>query len=122
MVVNKFDPRSDWQKFDDPLDNTYQGFHLYINQYPLSRTGTAGLSWKDIMQAAQDKGITKIVNTEVGADFRDEARYFTKSRVDEFYYMLQWCADRGIGNTIWLREDIDNLYFYEAYGLQMPKL
>jgi hypothetical protein len=94
---------------------------LYINQYPLSGTGTAGMSWKDLMQGALDKGITKIVNTEVGADFREE-NYFTQAKVNELNQMLQWCADRGIGNTIWLRVNVYNLPYYENYDLQMPDL
>jgi hypothetical protein len=109
IVVNKW--TTAWHKFDDPLDNTYQGYHFYFNSWSV-----AGATQQ--MEYALARGI-KVLNTEVGADF-NEYRSFTTSTVSELTAFLRWCADRGIGNAVWMYEDLSNWNRYQQLGLQIP--
>lgn len=108
LVSNKHSAAQAWQRFNDPLDNTYQGFHFYMNQYTPAQI-------QSMMLAAKNAGITKIVNTEVGADYR-ETQYFTQASVDALNEFLMWSLENGIGNNVWLNSGIYNLNRYEYFG------
>jgi hypothetical protein len=100
-----------WTTIHDPLDNTYQGYHFYFNTW--SPSGAMNQ-----IHIALAKGI-KLLNTEVGADYR-ESRYFTWSTVHELNTFLSECADLGVGNCVWMNEDLDNWPRYQALGLDIP--
>ena len=61
IVVDKWNQA--WTVINDPLDNTYQGYHFYFNSWSVSGAISQ-------MQTAQSKGI-KIINTEIGADYNE---------------------------------------------------
>ena len=70
------------------------------------------------MNTALSRGI-KIISTEVGADF-NEYRSFTSSTVGELNQFLTWCKEHGIGNTVWMNENLTNWPTYKALGLAFP--
>lgn len=109
LLVNKWN--QPWTVINDPLDNTYQGYHFYFNSWSPSGANSQ-------MQTAQSKGI-KLINTEVGADF-NEHNSFTTSTVNELNQFLSQCASMGIGNTIWMNENLDNMPRYQQLGLDFP--
>jgi len=86
ILFNKWN--QPWTAINDPLDNTYQGYHFYFNSW--SPSGAISQ-----MQTAQSKGI-KLINTEVGADFNEYSAY-TTSTVSEVNQFLSQCASMGIG-------------------------
>ena len=109
LLVNKWN--QPWTVINDPLDNTYQGYHFYFNSWSPS----GALSQ---MQTAQSKGI-KLINTEVGADYNEYSQY-TTSTVNELNQFLAECASRGIGNMVWMNENLDNMPTYKQLGLKFP--
>lgn len=100
-----------WTKVNDPLDNTYQGYHFYFNSW--SPSGAISQ-----MQTAQSKGI-KLINTEVGADY-NEYSAFTTSTVSELNQFLSQSAAMGVGNTVWMNENLNNMPKYQQLGLDFP--
>ncbi|MCL5877803.1 MAG: glycoside hydrolase family 5 protein [Candidatus Bathyarchaeota archaeon] len=109
LIVDKWNQA--WTVIDDPLDNTYQGYHFYFNSWSPS----GALSQ---MQTAQSKGI-KLINTEVGADF-NEYNSFTSATVSELNEFLSQTASMGIGNTVWMNENQNNMPKYNSLGLAFP--
>ena len=104
LVANKHSAPQAWTPFNDAVDNTYQGFHFYMDQY-LPSPATA----KDMMTAAIAAGVTKLVNTEIGADVSEAP--FTQELVNKLNDFLRWCRDptRNIGNNVWLATATNNL-------------
>ncbi len=100
-----------WTAINDPLDNTYQGYHFYFNSW--SPSGAISQ-----MQTAQSKGI-KLINTEIGADY-NEYKSFTTSTVGELNTFLSQCASMGVGNTVWMNENLNNMPRYQSLGLDFP--
>jgi hypothetical protein len=109
LLVNKWNQA--WTVLDDPLDNTYQGYHYYFNSW--SPSGATGQ-----MTTALNKGI-KLINTEIGADY-NEASSFTRDTVEELNEFLEWCAEREIGNCVWMNENLANWARYQDLGLDFP--
>lgn len=109
IVVNKWN--QPWTVINDPLDATYQGYHYYFNTW--SPSGAISQ-----MQTALSKGI-QIINTEIGANY-NEASSFTSSTVSEVNSFLSQCAAMGIGNTIWMNENLNNWAKYQQLGLKVP--
>jgi hypothetical protein len=109
IVVNKWN--QPWTVINDPLDNTYQGYHFYFNSWSVSGATSQ-------MNTALSRGI-KIISTEIGADY-NEYRSFTTSTVEETNQFLEWCAERGIGNTVWMNENLDNWPRYLELELSFP--
>jgi hypothetical protein len=109
IVVDKWN--QPWTVIKDPLDTTYQGYHFYFNSWSVSGAISQ-------MRTAQSKGI-KIINTEVGADF-NEYRSFTTSTVAELNDFLSQCANMGIGNTVWMNENLNNMPTYQSLDLVFP--
>jgi hypothetical protein len=109
IVVDKWN--QPWTVIDDPLDNTYQGYHFYFNSWSVS-----GATQQ--MQTALSKDI-KIINTEIGADF-NEYRDFDRSEVEELNQFLEWCYNHGVGNTVWMNENLNNMPTYEDLDLTFP--
>ena len=109
IVVNKCD--QPWTKLDDPLDNTFQGYHFYFNYWSVSGAILQ-------MKIALSRGI-KIINTEVGADSR-ESRYFTVDTVNELNDFLNQSASLGVGNCVWMVERLSNWAAYQSLGLTFP--
>jgi hypothetical protein len=70
------------------------------------------------VNTALGKGI-KMINTEVGADYHEYSSY-TKSTVAELNSFLAQCADLGVGNTVWMNENLNNWPRYQTLGLDMP--
>ena len=111
IVVNKWN--QPWTKINDPLDATLQGYHFYFNSWSPS----GALSQ---MQIAQSKGI-KLINTEVGADF-NEHNSFTSSTVSELNDFLRQTTLMGIGNTVWMNENLNNMPRYQQLNLNFPSV
>ena len=109
IVMNKWNHQ--WTVINDPLDNTYQGYHFYFNSWSVSGATSQ-------METALSKGI-KMINTEIGADF-NEARDFDSSEVKELSDFISWCNDRGIGNTVWMNENLANWQTYQQLGITFP--
>jgi hypothetical protein len=109
LVVNKW--TQPWTVINDPLDSTLQGYHFYFNSWSPS----GALSQ---MQTAQSKGI-KLINTEVGADFNEHSSYTTDT-VAELNQFLSQTASMGIGNTVWMNENLNNMPKYQQLGLKFP--
>ena len=109
VVVNKWN--QPWTKIDDPLDNTYQGYHFYFNSWSLNGAMRQ-------INTALSRGI-KIINTEVGADY-NEYRQFDSSEVQELSSFLSQCEELGVGNTVWLNENLNNWPRYESLSLTLP--
>jgi len=132
IVTNKFSPYFDqplsdfyepWDVFDDPLDKTWQGIHIYLSQYPPEPGGgTGGYSYQDLLLAALEV-TEKLIITEAGAE-SDEIP-FSQEHVDETNDYLAWCGARNIYNNIWLRIDDVNLVGVNGYddlgGLTFPE-
>jgi hypothetical protein len=100
-----------WTPINDSLDNTYQGYHFYFNSWSVSGAISQ-------MQTAQSKGI-KLINTEIGADYNEHSA-FTTSTVSELNQFLSQCASMGIGNTVWMNQNLDNMPTYQSLGLDFP--
>ncbi len=109
LLVNKWN--QPWTAINDPIDDTYQGYHFYFNSWSPS----GALSQ---MNTAQSKGI-KVINTEIGADF-NEYSSFTTSTVDELNQFLSQCASMGMGNTVWMNENLNNMPRYNSLGIDFP--
>ncbi len=109
LLVDKWN--QPWTVINDPLDRTYQGYHFFFNSW--SPSGAISQ-----MQTAQSKGI-QIINTEIGADF-NEYSSFTTSTVGELNTFLSQCASMGIGNTVWMNENLNNMPRYQSLGLDFP--
>jgi hypothetical protein len=103
LVANKWTNHA-WREMQavaqaDPLDRFYTGFHFYFNN----------LGWSTAeaqMQTAQALGL-HLLNTEIGADW-NEATAFSQAEVDRVSEFMAWCAERGIGNTVWQRYGLEN--------------
>ena len=111
IVMDKWN--QPWTAINDPLDATYQGYHFYFNSW--SPSGAISQ-----MKTAQSKGI-KIINTEIGADY-NEYNSFTTSTVTELNTFLSQCASMGIGNTVWMNENLNNMPKYTQLGLKIPSV
>jgi hypothetical protein len=109
IVVNKWN--QPWTIINDPLDNVYQGYHYYFNTWSPS----GALSHITI---ALSRGI-KLINTEVGADYR-EHNYFTEDTVDELNAFMAECASLGVGNAVWMNENLNNWPSYQELYLDFP--
>ncbi len=109
IVVDKWN--QPWTVINDPLDNTYQGYHYYFNSW--SPGGAMSQ-----MNSALSRGI-KIINTEIGADF-NEYNSYTSATVDELNTFMAQCANLGIGNTVWMNENLNNLPRYQSLGISFP--
>ena len=96
-----------WQKFDDPLDNTYQGMHYYMNS---PRTASSYIN--NYVKPGLALGI-KMINTEVGAN---DQEVFTSTEITQLNSLLAQSADLGVGSNIWMNENLDNWPKYHASG------
>jgi hypothetical protein len=96
---------------NDPLNKFWTGQHFYFDQISLS-------SAQKYMQQGLNLGL-KLINTEIGADAR-EVDYFDQSEVNSLNSFMQWCADRGIGNTVWLMYGDYDYPFYQNFDLEFP--
>jgi hypothetical protein len=111
--------RYHWTLWNDPLNATYQGFHVYMND------GNATLAWAEgQMQQARNVGITKLLNTEVGANSVDSL--MNQTTVQALGDFLKWCYesnDPPIMNCVWMWQNARNWRWsigYEAFGLALP--
>ena len=109
VVVNKWN--QPWTVINDPIDNTYQGYHYYFNTW-----SPAGAIQQ--IRIALSRGI-KLINTEVGADYR-EHNYFTEDAVDELNAFMAECASLGVGNAVWMNENLNNWPSYQELYLDFP--
>jgi hypothetical protein len=109
ILANKWNQQ--WTAINDPLDNTYQGYHFYFNSWSVSGA-------RSQMETALSKGL-KIINTEMGADF-NEYKSFTTQTVQELNEFLVWSKDNEIGNTVWMNENLNNWQTYQELGLDFP--
>lgn len=105
IVTNKL--TTIWLKFTDPLDNTYQGMHFYFNHWEASEA-------IEQMNIALSRGVTKILNTEIGAH-SDEYEAFTQQNVDELETFLMQSQALGVNNCIWMNDDTENWQGYTLY-------
>jgi hypothetical protein len=110
IVTNKVDTPK-WAKFNDTLDNTYQGLHFYFNTWNSTRA-------IDNLKIALSRGI-RIINTEIGAS-NDEYKYYTQATVDDMELFLSQSQALGINNCIWMNNDTLNWREgYTKYGLNL---
>ncbi len=110
IVANKWD--QPWTVIEDPLNNTYQGYHFYFNSWSVSGAMSQ-------INTARSKGI-KLISTEIGADYRENS-YFTSSTVAELNSYLSQCSSLGAGNTVWMNENLDNWPRYEELNISIPR-
>lgn len=96
----------------DPLDRFYTGFHFYFNDL---RWSTA----EQQMQTALNLGL-HLINTEIGADW-NEADAFSQAEVDRVSEFMAWCAEHGIGSTVWQRYGLENWDAYHRLHLEFPQ-
>jgi hypothetical protein len=113
LVIDKWNTAWSSAVFSDPYSSVYTGMHFYFNSWSVSGATTQ-------MNYALDRYL-KVINTEVGAD-SNEASQFSQSEVQELSDFLQWSADNGIGNTIWMNENLDNWQTYQNLGLVIPNV
>ena len=101
LVANRMWPYS-WTVWNDPINETFQGFHQYMNERPLATAISR-------MQTARDTGIQKIINTEIGANY-NEHESFTDTQVRDLEEFFNWCYNQTapIFNCLWMREDTEN--------------
>jgi hypothetical protein len=111
LIVNKWNTGWSTAVFDDPYNNVYSGYHFYFNSWSVSGA-------MQQMNTALSLGI-KIINTEVGASY-NEGRDFTSGTVNELQDFLEQCAELGIGNTVWMNENLDNWPYYEDFDFEFP--
>ena len=111
IVCNKWNTGWSSSKLIDPLDNTYMGYHFYFNSWSVSGATSS-------MQEALNAGI-KLINTEIGADFNEYSQ-FSSSEVQELNDFMAWCAQREIGNTVWMNENLNNWESYQDLGIDFP--
>lgn len=110
IVTNKMEQT--WRKFEDPRNNTYQGMHFYFNSWEVYEA-------IDQIRLAQNKyGITKILNTEVGASL-NEYKYYNQANVDALEAFLNQSQALGANNCIWMNNDTQNWQGYVQYGLNV---
>ena len=108
IVINKFS--QPWTVVNDPLDNTYQSYHYYFNSW--SPSGAISN-----IKTALSKGI-KLINTEIGAGY--EYPDYTASTVEELNMFMAQCVSLGVGNTVWMNENLMNWPHYQELGLDFP--
>ena len=87
-----------WHKFNDPIDNTYQGIRLYFDS----------CSYRDAIKSleiAQEAGI-KIFNTEIGAGF--DYKSFNQDNINDLKLFLEQCQELGINCCLWMNSDSIN--------------
>jgi hypothetical protein len=112
IIANKWE--QSWNSMatiHDPLDRFWTGYHYYF-------TNGAWSSAEQQLQTAMNLGL-KLLNTEVGADYNEHAA-FDPSEVTRLNTFLAWCAERDIGNTVWMCYGLQNLPRYQELGLQYP--
>jgi hypothetical protein len=109
IIVNKWN--QPWTAINDPLDNTYQGYHYYFNSWSVNGAIQQ-------INTALSKNI-KLINTEIGASY-NEGRDFTTETVNELVNFLQQCNELGVGNTIWMNENLSNWPYYEDFDFEFP--
>lgn len=105
IVVNKY--AQDWAVINDS-GIIFQGYHYYMNTWNPSGAISN-------VKIALSKGI-KLLNTEVGAD-SNEADNFTSQTVAELTTFLAQSALLGVGNCIWMHENLDNWQKYQSLHL-----
>jgi hypothetical protein len=115
LVCNKW--TQSWSSMagvSDPNNLFYTGYHYYFNTWSVNGAIAD-------MQAAQAQGITKLINTEIGADSNEETQFsnFEVSEVNEF---MQWCLGQSISATVWQRYGLQNYDTYQAMNLTFPRL
>lgn len=115
IVVNKWN--TGWSTYPtDPKSNLYGGMHFYFNSWSVS----GALSQMNYALSQVQSGKLKgVINTELGADY-NEASQFSSSEVQELNNFLSECAAKGIGNCIWMNENLSNIRRYTELGLNMP--
>ena len=109
IVANKWS--QSWRFIEDPLNSVYQGYHYYFNSWSVSSAVSQ-------VRSALSKGI-KLINTEIGADY-NEARYFSSTEVNELNSFVSQCANLGVGNAVWMNENLDNWSRYKSLGIEFP--
>lgn len=111
LVIDKWNTYWSTAVFSDPQDAVYTGMHFYFNSWSVSGAITQ-------MDYALSRNL-KVVNTEIGADSY-EASNFDSGEVAEVSDFMQQSLDKGISNTIWMNENLDNWNIYQNLGLVIP--
>lgn len=114
ILTNKW--YQNWKKLNDPLNKDMYSYHFYFNSWSVNDA-------YDNMQEAINAGIypDQIINTEMGADYNEESA-FSVSEVQEVNEFIQMCAEIGIGNCIWMYQNIQNGDTYDSMGLTIPDI
>ena len=113
IVTNKW--KTAWDKFNDPLNNTYQGMHFYFNTWNPTNA-------IDNLKLALSGGIDKIINTEIGAS-DNEYKDYSQTNVANLKLFLEQCKEIGINNCLWMNTDAVNWqqgYTQYALALREP--
>jgi hypothetical protein len=108
LLIDKWNTAWNTCVFTDSQSNIYTGYHYYFNSWSLANAESQ-------MQSALSLGL-RIINTEIGADY-NEASAFDLTEIAELNQFLAWCAARGIGNTVWMNENLSNWQRYQELGL-----
>ncbi len=112
IVANKYAQNWNPSIIDDALNQTFHGMHFYFNSWSVSGAMTQ-------MGYAQAYNVP-IINTEIGADY-NEYGSFSESEVDEVSDFLAQTYAEGIGNCIWMNENLSNWDTYVNLGLVLPQ-
>ena len=114
LVINSHWISISWSSLvvNDPLDKVWYGYHTYFDDSAPSIS-----SVESHMQTAVDMQL-KLINTEAGADW--ESADFNTARVNLLNQYLSWCTARGIGNCIWMYENLNYWTTYQSLGLIIP--
>lgn len=101
-------------KLQDPLNKTYQGIHYYFNETtrnPVNEINTL-----------KSKGVTNILNTEIGASWSINAGgtdgYGVDSYIANLNNFMEWGYQNGVSNFIW--GDSDNHAILDGYNVYAP--
>jgi hypothetical protein len=117
ILVNKHSQSDDWERHQSNAPSLdYYGHHAYFNNLNDPSTHYNTL-WgqQDHMDNAKASDCNPIINTEIGAHFKEFSECTTEN-VEITNRFLHWSNERKIGNLLWLNHNVRNLATYEALG------
>ena len=117
---------ADMAAITDPLDKFWTGQHIYFYSGGTENWHLGGGSASDPytrdaysrMQRGLNYGL-KLINTEIGDDGWGQ-NYFSTHGVSLVNQFMEWCAQRGIGNTVWTLYGDYDYPVYQSLGLDFP--
>ena len=113
LVFNKQSQPWSTCNLNDALNKIYIGYHYYFNSWSYEN------AVNDLNNGA---ALGKpIFGSEEGASWK-ETSDFTSENVGRLNRYLQYCADAGYSNVVWMNHELNNMTRYEELGLVFPKV